>query len=250
MKNYYDTLGVNSNASQDEIKKAFRKLSMKHHPDRGGSEEKFKEINEAYSVLGNVQLRQEYDDPTPEIRFNAGGFSDVRSHIFDEFFRQQRERRTSSIRLNLHVDLKTAINGGSKLVSLQTPQGHFTAEINVPVGVRDGETVRYPRLVEGSDLNITFKINPDPTWERVGYNLTRDYALDFWDLILGTKIVVKSIYDEQFQMTIPPRTEPGTLMRIKGKGVNGQGDMFVRILAKIPDEISDEIIDSIKRLRE
>jgi len=252
MRDPYQTLGVSPNASPEQIKKAFRSLAMKHHPDRGGDEQTFKDINEAYAILSNPQRKQQHDNPEFTFRHTPGGnFHDV----FDEFFRQQRQQRTSTIRLTLHIDLKTAATGGEKLVSLQTGNGIKAVEIEIPEGIADGDTIRYPRLLDHSDLQITFRIHPDKIWTRQGHNLTREVELDFWDFILGVRIEVETIYGDRIALTVPPKTQPGILMRVRGKGMRGkyagqQGDMFVKLVAKLPQDLPEELIDTLKRLRQ
>jgi curved DNA-binding protein len=247
----YTILGVSKNASDEEIKRAFKKLAMKHHPDRGGDEQQFKQINEAYAILSNPERKQQHDNPGFNFRSTPGGnFHDV----FDEFFRQQRQQRTSIVRLSLYIDLKTAATGGEKLVSLQTNNGPQAVEIEIPEGINDGDTVRYPQLLGHSDLQVTFRIHPDKTWNRQGSNLTREVELDFWDFILGSKTEVETIYSDRIVLTVPPKTQPGTLMRIKGKGMRGKyagqtGDMFVKLAAKLPENLPEELVDHIKRLR-
>jgi DnaJ-class molecular chaperone len=174
--------------------------------------------------------------------------------VFDEFFRHQRQQRTSTVRLSLYIDLKTAATGGEKLVSLQTNNGPQAVEIEIPEGINDGDTVRYPQLLGHSDLQVTFRIHPDKTWTRQGNNLTREVEIDFWDYIIGTKVNVETIYGDAIALTVPPKTQPGTLMRVKGKGMRGKyagqtGDMFVRLAARLPADLPDDIIDAIKRLR-
>jgi curved DNA-binding protein len=250
MNNPYVTLGVSASATPEEIKRAFKKLAMKHHPDRGGDEQRFKEINEAYAVLSDPQRKQQHDNTGFSFRSNPNGFHDV----FDEFFRQQRQQRTSTVRLSLYIDLKTAATGGEKLVSLQTNKGTEAVEIEIPEGINDGDTVRYPQLLGHSDLQVTFRIHPDKIWSRQGNNLTREVDIDFWDYIVGTKVNVETIYDDVIALTVPPRTQPGTLMRVKGRGMRGKyagqtGDMFVRLSAKLPTDLPEHIVDAIKQLR-
>jgi curved DNA-binding protein len=253
MNDPYTILGVAKNATADEIKRAFKKKAMEHHPDRGGDEETFKKINEAYAILSDKTRKHDYDNPGFDFRHtpNPNGFYNV----FDEFVRNQQQRRTAIIRVTLHIDLKTAAMGGEKLVSLQTHDGYRAVEIEIPEGINDGDTVRYPQLLGNSDLQVTFRIHPDKTWIRQGNNLTRDVEIDFWDFILGTKVEVETLYGDRIALTVPPKTHPGTLMRIKGKGMRGkyvgqQGDMFVKLVSVLPKNIPDELIDTIKRLRD
>lgn len=252
MNNPYHILGVSLNASPEQIKKAFKQLAMKHHPDRGGDEAEFKKINEAYATLSDPERKNQHDNSGFNFRHTAGGnFHDV----FDEFFRQQRQQRTSTVRLSLYIDLKTAATGGEKLVSLQTSNGPRAVEIEIPEGINDGDTVRYPQLLGHSDLQVTFRIHPDKTWQRQGNNLTREIEIDFWDFILGTKTNVETIYGDTIALTVPPKTHPNVLMRVRGKGMRGKyagqtGDMFVKLVAKLPETLPEELVEQIKRLRD
>jgi len=246
----YLTLGVSKTATADEIKRAYRSMSMKHHPDRGGDAEQFKKINEAYQILSDPQKRAEYDNPRSEFRFHSGpDFNDV----FNDFFKQRSRTHNSLLRVTLHIDLKTAVTGGARLVSLATAHGHEALEVEIPQGTSDGDTIRYPSIIQNNDLIVTYRILPDKIWTVQGLNLTKNYELDFWDLILGTKITVDTIQGEKISISVPPKTQPGTLLRIKGKGIQSKrytlGDMFVRITARIPENLPAELIEDIKRLR-
>src|SRR5210317_287054 len=144
---YYSTLGVNKNASQDEIKKAYKKMSMQHHPDRtGGDDSKFKEINEAYQTLNDPEKKQMYDqfgtaDPRQRQyrsqNFNAGGFDDIFDQMFSNFgFQQGRQSpRNSTIQAEVSIELEDVLfgksidaeigfrNGQTKLVTINIPKG-------------------------------------------------------------------------------------------------------------------------------
>lgn len=112
MTSYYDILGVSKESSQDEIKKAFRKLALVNHPDKGGDPEKFKEISEAYETLSDIDRREEYDNPQPEMNFGGGN-----SDIFNMFFgggRRQEEPQCEDIQFTLDIALELAFMGGEK----------------------------------------------------------------------------------------------------------------------------------------
>ena len=100
------------------------------------------------------------------------------------------------------------------------------------------------------DLIITFRIHPNPRWERQGPNLTAEYAVSVWELIVGAEITVKDILGNTLQLTIPPRTHPGTIFRLKERGLRQRagptGDLFVRVQARIPDHIPENLINLIK----
>jgi DnaJ-class molecular chaperone len=125
------------------------------------------------------------------------------------------------------------------------------------VGISDGDTIRYPQLSpDGGDLVITFRVKPDTRWHRDGKNLTVDQEVIIWDLILGTDITMRDIMGTELRLTIPPRTQPGSLLRLRGRGLPassmpGQhggpaGDLLVRVQARIPDNIDQNLLDAIQ----
>jgi curved DNA-binding protein len=238
----YSVLGVGKTATQDEIRKAYRSLAMKHHPDRGGDEAQFKAINEAYTTIGDSKKRAQYDT----------GFS-YNSTNWDDIFRnsrrhQHRYRHQAQIRMTLNIDFETAIRGGKKLISVGLGDGISAMEIHIDPGVVTGDSARY--ATNAGDLIVTFRVDPSKTWSRTNNNLTREVELDIWQLITGTVAVVETVWNEKIRLTVPPKTQPDALLRVKGKGAktlwDGQGDMFVRIKARIPKDISSELLKAIK----
>jgi curved DNA-binding protein len=238
----YSVLGVGKNATQDEIIKAYRSLAMKHHPDRGGNEEQFKTINEAYTILGDRKKRADYDTG---FSYNSTNWDDIFRHSRRH---QHRYKQQAQIRMTLNIDFETSIRGGAKLISVGLGDGISAMEIHIDPGVVSGDSARYS--TKAGDLIVTFKVDPNKTWSRTNNNLTREVELDIWQLITGTVAVVETIWNEKIRLTIPPKTQPDALLRVKGKGAktqwDGQGDMFVRIKARIPKDISPELLKAIK----
>ena len=238
----YSVLGVGKNATQDEIRKAYRTLAMKHHPDRGGNEETFKQVNEAYTTIGDSKKRAEYDSG---FSYNSTNWDDIFRHSRRH---QHRYQRQAQIRMTLHIDFETSIRGGEKLISVGLGDGISAMEIHIDPGVVTGDSARYSTNV--GDLIVTYQVDPSKTWSRTNNNLTREYPVDVWDLVLGTQIEVETIFGERINLKIPPKTQPETLLRVRGKGAktqwDGQGDMFVRVKARIPKDISIELLRSIK----
>jgi DnaJ-class molecular chaperone len=256
MKNYYDILGVKSSATPDEIKRAYRKLASQHHPDKGGDVAKFQEIEQAYRTLSDPQKRQQYDNPQPDFgnfgfHSQPGGFDfDTIFDIFGARFNPQ-QRRAQQARMSLWIQLQDVASGGKRTVSVGTPTGTSTVEIEIPLGIDDGDTVQYPGLAPGGiDLIVSFRIHPNPRWHRQGNNLTTDYTVNVWDLILGTESRLRDILGTEIAFTIPPNTQPGTVLRLRGRGLrhrNGQqGDLMVRIQARLPETIDQELLDHIR----
>ena len=261
MQNPYQTLGVNQSSSPDEIKKAYRKLASQHHPDKGGDKARFQEIEQAYRTLSDPQQRAQHDNPNPfgqhgfSFRTNGGAFDF--ENIFTAFgaqFHQPHQQRTQQARMSLWITLQDVAEGGRKTISVGSHQGNVTVEIEIPLNINDGDTVQYPKTGPmGMDLLITFRIHPNPRWERQGANLVTEEPVSIWDLILGAEIPIRDILGNNLSITIPPRTQPGTTFRLRERGLRQRsgpsGDLFVRIQAKIPENIPESIVDAIAQTR-
>lgn len=257
MKNYYDILGVNSSAGPDEIKRAYRKLASQHHPDKGGDVKKFQEIEQAYRTLSDPEKRQMYDNPRPDFsqfgfQSGPGGFDfDSIFDLFGTRFHNQ-QRRPNYARMSLWITLADVAQGGRRTVSVSGQHGTQTVEIDIPIGINDGDNIQYQGLAPGGgDLLVTYRVNPHPFWQRQGAHLIGEKNLSIWDLILGTELPVEDVHGNQILVTVPAKTQPGMVMRIRGRGLptrNGNlGDLLVQIKTYIPDQISPEIIQAIEQ---
>lgn len=253
MKEHYQTLGIDTNATPDDIKKAYRKLAMKHHPDRGGDSEQFRKIQEAYDALTdpNAQKQQAQSAQQP------GGF-DFDS-IFEIFGADLRSSRRGTPRVTIWITLADVIKGGKKTISLQLNYSVSTVEIELPVGLNDGDNIRYAGIgPDGGDLIVQFKVKPDSVWHRDQKNLHCRVAVDIWKLITGTDIYVGDPSGNRYSVTVPPATQPGTHLRLSGKGLperclpgraqsQNRGDLIVEVETKIPMPIDPELLDLIKQ---
>jgi DnaJ-class molecular chaperone len=260
-KDYYKILGVARGANDDDIKRAYRKLAMKHHPDRGGNQVEFQEIQEAYNILSDAQRRAEYDNPAAGMRININGQNvDPGSFDFDSIFNMFGARfnhpgqQMRQERVTLWIPLSDAVRGGRRLVSIGTMHGASTIELDVPEGVADGENIRYPKLSpSGGDLVVQYRLQPDAVWHRDGLDLFCEKTVDFWGLITGTEIEIVDILNNRFDLIIPARLNPGTVLRARGRGIarkgHATGDLLVKINAVMPAEIPDEIVEILTKIQ-
>jgi curved DNA-binding protein len=259
VKDYYSTLGIAKTATPDEIKKAYRKLASQHHPDKGGNTAKFQELEEAYRVLSDPDQRAAHDNPRPDF----GGFGFRQSggqpfdfdNIFNMFgaqFNQHQHRRPAQARMSLWIQLSDVASGGKRTVSVGSQAGSQIVEIEVPLGVEDGASVMYPGLAPGGvDLVVTFKIHPNPKWQRDGFNLYTDQKVSVWTMITGGEILVKDILNRELTVAIPPMTQPGQVLRCRGRGLpdrsRNPGDMMIRLQAEIPRNIPEDLLALIRQ---
>ena len=260
MSDHYATLGVAKNAAPDEIKRAFRKLASQHHPDKGGDTAKFQSIQAAYDTLGDTGKRAAYDNPQPQFAGMPGGahfnMNDIFSSMFggQSPFAQQR-RQQSHTRMTLWIRLSDVAQGGTRPVAVGTPQGQSTIEVEIPLGINDGDNVQYQGLAPGGgDLVIQFRVHPDNTWQRNGLDLVTDVTADIWSMILGSDITVHTLTGSQLTTVMPAQTQPRTLIRLRGHGLRdrsgNQGDLMIRVMPTIPTVIRPELIEAIEKYRE
>lgn len=260
MKNPYTTLGVAKGATADAIKRAYKSKAKEHHPDRGGDTDRFAEISNAYEILKDPQKRAYYDqtgsaNPQPQ----GFGFTQSQGQPFDfesifNIFGQRMNPRQAprDARITMAIDLENAVKGGKRALALQINGKQNTIEVDVPPGVADGENIRYPKLgPDGLDLVIHYRLKPHANWQRDGNDMHTECSVDIWTLITGGSITVHDIVGRNYNLNIPARTNPGSVMRLAGCGVHrirhSPGDIFVKLKAQIPRDIPDDIIRAIKK---
>ena len=217
MKNYYDILGVSEDASNDQIKKAFKDIAKKEHPDRGGDEAKFKEANEAYDTLKDTKKRQEYDTIRKFGQPGTGGNFQFRSgdffgdEIFEDFFSgfgfgnnpnvrtrtvRQRPRANKSVNVRMAISIKEAMNNLEKTISYRLPSGKEEfATVKIPAGVQHGVTFKYKGMGDDSiqnvprgDLMVQMSVLDSDGYTRRGNDLYTDKTVSCFDAIRGCEI--------------------------------------------------------------
>lgn len=260
---HYNTLGVPRDASQEDIKKAFRKLAMTHHPDKGGDPNEFQRINEAYEVLSNPDKRLEYDNPGIRqnpfgggFQFNQQGFD--LNDIFSQIFGQRGHNpgnHQQTYRTRVSVSLVDAYKGNDHILQLALQTGVKVINIKIPVGVQSGDHVRYDNIIDNATLIIEFIVMPDLRFDRQGNDLYANLPISVLDLIVGTKVEFTTISGSKVEVTINPNTQPTQQIRLRGMGMplssatNVFGDQILLLKPYIPDNISNDIIESINRFK-
>ena len=262
---YYSILGVGRNASQDDIKKAYRKLAMKHHPDRGGDTAKLSQINEAYDTLKDPMKRTQYDNPQPQHRFNTsnmGGFEDMFAQTFGFNPNMRRQGRNKDIQISYTLQFKDIFTGRGISLAYNLPSGRQEyLDVKIPPGVKDGDIVNFagygddsvPNIPRGN-LILRIRIPSYAGWSRADDNLTTTKKLCIFDLILGTDLVIETPMNKLLNLNIPKGTRPGTTFSIAGHGVpnvntSRQGNLYIKIEATMP-KIEDQILlDKIEEIK-
>lgn len=264
MADYYKTLGVERNANQEEIKKAYRSAAMKHHPDRGGDANKFKEIEEAYRTLSDDQKRAEYDNPQQAFGGN------MHEEMFDQFFRHPfggfgagfRQAKNSNIQVTIDVTLEDAFHGKTIDAEIGLSNGKTKlVSISVPPGIDTGMQIKYngmgdtlnPRLPPG-DLIVVVRVLNHSIWKREGNNLIYEKTISIWDALLGSSLTLVTIDGRTITISIPAGTQPDSVLSCKGEGMphvrsNAKGNLLVRIKVSIPKNLSTTDTEKIKQLR-
>ena len=274
---HYQTLGVAENTSQDDIKKAYRKLAMQHHPDRNnGDDTKFKEIQIAYDAVGDEQKRQQYDAERRNpggVRFNINGgpgHPDIEEMLRNFGFAQggqdpfqnfRQPRRNKDIRVEVVIPLTSTVDAQTKTISVQTTNGkRQTVNVNIPRGVGPNSTIKYPSLGDTffdnlpvGDLYVLIRIQNNTNFTVDGVDLYKVVDINAIDAIIGSKINVSGIDERTFEMTIPGGTQHSSKFKIPGNGLyamnqNSRGNLIVVVNIVIPTDFTNEQIQTLQSI--
>lgn len=303
-KDYYKILGVSRDASADDIKRAYRKLARKYHPDVSSQDdaaERFREANEAYEVLKDPEKRAAYDrlgrpeagargfEPPPDwnqgFEFHGGGYTEVDPGQFSDFFESLfgrggfraggahggpaagGARRGQDQTARITLDLEDSFQGGQKTLSLQVPETdpsgragnrERTVRVNIPKGVRAGQQLRLtgqglPGAAGGEpgDLYLEVAFRPHPLFRVDGRDLALELPVAPWEAALGATVQAPTPAGT-VELKIPPGSNSGRRLRLKGRGVPGQppGDLIVTLKIVLPpqhDESARRLYEQMAR---
>ncbi len=266
-RDYYEVLGVDRNATEEEIKRAYRKLAREYHPDRnpGNQEasERFKEIQTAYEVLHDKQKRAQYDQfgfngPGGFGGFQGGGFPDGDVDLEDilrqfaggagmgglgDFFARQaqsggRRQRPAPppVEQPIAVPFMTMAQGGTVELRL----GSKKIDIKVPAGAEDGHKMRLKGVApQSGDVIVILRIQDHPYFKREGKNVVLEVPISISEAVLGAKIDVPTVKGNQLTITVKPGSSSGHRLRLPGFGIAG-GDQFVELKIVAPSSIDEE----------
>jgi curved DNA-binding protein len=273
-RDYYEVLGIKKDASEDEIKRAYRQKAREHHPDRNPgdkqAETRFKEVQEAYDVLSDKNKKAQYDQfgfagPGPGSNGGPGGFqwggnfaegAEVDPAQFEEILRgfgglgglgdafHQRGRSGARGRRaqprepvvhELSVPFETACLGGTISLSVNDR----AIDVKIPVGVDEGQTLRLQGQAGGADLLLKIHIEPHPYFKREGKDLVIATPITIAEAVLGAKIDVPTLDGAKLTVKVPAGASSGARLRLRGKGIKG-GDQYVELKIVAPPKVDDE----------
>lgn len=283
-KSLYKTLGISENASSTEIKKAYRSLAKKYHPDMNkdaGAEEKFKEINAAYEILGDKQKRSQYDMHGDSM-FGGQNFHDFAqgqgagvdlNDILNQMFGQGGSRggfghsgfssggfggHTApdlDLEANLKVDFKTSILGGTKTITVENE----TFDIKIPQGIKDGQKIRakgkgrqangFPR----GDLILIISVDEDETYIREDDDLIMSFDIPLHTALFGDKVIVSTLHKD-ITLKVPQNTKQNQKFRVKELGAlnrktKQKGNLYLKANIIIPkvEDLPEDLVASLKK---
>ena len=289
-QDYYKTLGVERTADATAIKKAYRKLAQKYHPDKNPgdkqAEEQFKKITEAYAVLSDTEKRRQYDQFGAagfEQRFsqedifrnvnmgdifgNGFGGEDLFSQLFGGGARGPRRPRPSrpskgqDYTMQISIPFQIAIKGGERRIDYRNDGRVEQIKVKIPAGIEAGSKLRVsgkgganPMGGAPGDLFLNIAIDPDPIFSREGRDILVKVAIPFSGACLGTTVDVPTL-DDPKRIKVPAGIQPGQKIRLRGYGVAATasqpaGDLYAVIEIAVPKTPSQEQLELLKQLQE
>jgi curved DNA-binding protein len=258
-RDYYETLGVDRNASEEDVRRAYRRLARQYHPDVNkdpGAEDRFKEVSEAYEVLRDPERRAQYDGlgtASPD-----GGFQDVHvdfggddlGDFFESVFGrrragfEQRAPRPADQEATLELTLEEAVRGGRRRITLADGRSY---EVSIPAGVRDGQRIRLAGEGDhGGDLLLRVRLRPHPRFRVEGRDLRTDLPLAPWEAALGAELELPTLTGRT-RVVVPPGSSTGRTLRLRGEGLPG-GDLYADVKIMVPPKLKRAERELFERL--
>lgn len=258
---YYEILGIAKDANEADIKKAYRNLVKVHHPDKGGSEARFKEISEAYDTLGDPQKKQEYDFKWGHSRrsgFNHSfnNFGGDFSQMFNDAFNQS--ARGSDITIRIKLTLEEVYHGTTKYIDTGSQQFN----IKIPKGIHEGAKLKikgkgmqHPinSSAPNGDVILIMNIMHDPNIIVTNGDIWVDLVLPFYDILIGGSFEIKTPFNS-FKINVPTNSNEGKVLRIAGKGfpiynTDNYGNLMVKLRTS-NIELNEKQLEHVKHIKD
>jgi curved DNA-binding protein len=287
MKDYYKVLGVGETATTEQIKKAFKDIAKKEHPDRGGNKDRFQEASEAHDILKDSQKRHDYDTQRKFGGSGQGQHPFFNEDIFGDFFSgfsggdmdfngrfnfqgnpnmqtktfRSRPQANRNIQVRMAISIKEAMMNNEKTINYKLPSGREEfATVKIPAGVQHGVTFKFAGMGDDSiknvprgDLLVQMSVLDSDGYTRKVNDLYTDKTIDCFQAIRGHELKLKTLEDSVITVKVPAGTQHGTLLSVKGKGMpvhrtlNIRGNLYIRVLVLIP-QLSTADLKKIKDL--
>jgi curved DNA-binding protein len=283
-RDFYEVLGVPRTATTDEIKKAYRKLAQKFHPDKNPgdkqAEAKFKEVNEANAVLSDAKKREMYDQfghrgpqfggfgggggegpsgfPTwtgaggPQGSFDPAAAEELFRQFFGEnpqadVFGRRGRGRAAPPPEDIETEATVPFLTAANGGTLTVDVGRRKIEVKVPAGIEEGKKLRVPASATGSsDLYLLVKVSPHPYFRRNGKDVELDVPIGMAEAVLGTTVEVPTVGGDRLTVKVPSGTSSGAKLRMRGKGIAG-GDQYLVFQVAVPKAVDNESRELIER---
>jgi curved DNA-binding protein len=244
---YYKTLGIERGASEDDVKRAYRRLASIHHPDKGGDTAKFQEIQAAYEAITSGKADEPQFDGFKDLHemFNMGRKAGARNWSFNTGW--DNDVKNPDVNISIPCTLKEAHTGFTKTVEFTLPdRTNKQLSVTFPPGCNKDIKIRYsseggrlvPNLPPG-DLYVKLDISNDSTWVLNGKDLYIDIVISVWQAMCGATAKIIDIDETEIEITIPAGTQHGTQLRLRNRGFNirgstARGNGYVNVRVKIP----------------
>ena len=277
---YYSTLGLKRGASDAEIKKAYRSMAMKHHPDRGGDQARFKEIATAYETLSDPAKRRMIDsgmDPNQqgfhhqgqqnpfEFHFGTGNIND----IFGNFgfggggFGREPLRKNKTLNITIEITLEDVLQGKELNAEITIPGGkNKIINVVIPAGIEHGQQIRYEGMGDNSiqglrpgDLIVNVLVKQHNQFQRDHTSLILEQQISVWDAMLGTTLTIQTLDNKTLNITVPAGTQPEAVLSCRGEGLPNmrsrqRGNLLIKLKVHVPQNLTMDQRAQIKQFQQ